>query len=65
LVRPVDAAVFCCRNDLFLAGVILLGVPGTPVWSLGLIIGIDVVFGGSSLVAMAMQARRVPLWMTG
>jgi uncharacterized membrane protein HdeD (DUF308 family) len=47
--------------DLFLAGVILSGVPGTLVWALGVIVGIDMVFGGASLVAIAMQARRAPL----
>jgi uncharacterized membrane protein HdeD (DUF308 family) len=46
--------------DLFLAGVILSGVPGTLVWALGLIVGIDMVFGGASLVAIALQARKVP-----
>jgi uncharacterized membrane protein HdeD (DUF308 family) len=45
--------------DLFLAGVILSGVPGTLIWALGLIVGIDMVLGGASLIAMAIQARRV------
>jgi uncharacterized membrane protein HdeD (DUF308 family) len=44
--------------DLFLAGVILSGVPGTLVWALGLIVGIDMVFGGASLIAIALRARR-------
>jgi uncharacterized membrane protein HdeD (DUF308 family) len=46
--------------DLFLAGVVLSGVPGTLVWALGLIVGIDMVFGGASLIAIALQARKVP-----
>ncbi len=45
--------------DLFLAGVIVLGVPGTLAWALGLIVGIDMVFGGASLVAVGLEARKV------
>ncbi len=45
--------------DLFLAGVILSGVPGTLVWAFGLIVGIDMIFGGASLVAIALRARKV------
>jgi uncharacterized membrane protein HdeD (DUF308 family) len=44
--------------DLVLAGIILSGMPGTLAWALGLLVGIDLVFGGMSLIAMAMAARR-------
>jgi uncharacterized membrane protein HdeD (DUF308 family) len=47
--------------DLVLAGIILLGLPGTLGWALGLLIGIDLVFGGTSLIAMALGARRESL----
>lgn len=40
--------------DLFLAAVILLGLPGTVEWALGLIVGINMVFGGASLIGMAL-----------
>ncbi len=43
--------------DLVLAAVILSGMPGTLVWALGLLIGIDLLFGGGSLIAMALTAR--------
>ena len=43
--------------DLFLAGIILSGLPGTLAWALGLIVGINMLFGGASLVAMALSAR--------
>lgn len=43
--------------DLFLAGVILVGLPGTIAWALGLVVGINMTFGGSSLIAMALAAR--------
>jgi uncharacterized membrane protein HdeD (DUF308 family) len=44
--------------DLILAGIIIAGLPGTLAWALGLLVGIDLVFGGVSLIAMAMSARR-------
>jgi uncharacterized membrane protein HdeD (DUF308 family) len=44
--------------DLVLALLILSGLPGTLVWALGLILGIDMVFGGTSLTVMALAARK-------
>ena len=44
--------------DLVLAAAILMGLPGSSVWALGLLVGIDLVFGGSSLIAMALAARQ-------
>jgi uncharacterized membrane protein HdeD (DUF308 family) len=44
--------------DLILAGIILAGLPGTAAWAIGLIVGINLLFGGVALVAMALQARR-------
>jgi hypothetical protein len=35
-----------------------LGLPGTLVWALGLLVGIDMVFGGSSLIAISLEARK-------
>ena len=43
--------------DLFLAAIILMGYPGTAAWALGLLLGINMIFGGSALVAMALHAR--------
>ncbi|MGA7488082.1 MAG: HdeD family acid-resistance protein [Xanthobacteraceae bacterium] len=43
--------------DLILAGIILIGLPGTAVWALGLLVGINMLFGGSALIAMALHAR--------
>jgi uncharacterized membrane protein HdeD (DUF308 family) len=43
--------------DLILAAIIIGGLPGTLAWVLGLLVGIDFVFGGSSLIAMALWAR--------
>ena len=43
--------------DLVLAGLIVWALPGSAVWALGLIVGIDLLFGGWSLIAMALSAR--------
>jgi len=43
--------------DLVLAGIILFGLPGTAVWAIGLLVGINLVFGGSALISMALHAR--------
>jgi uncharacterized membrane protein HdeD (DUF308 family) len=43
--------------DLILAGIILIGLPGTAAWALGLLVGINMLFGGSALIAMALHAR--------
>lgn len=43
--------------DLIMAGVIIWLLPVAAFWALGLIIGIDFVFGGSSLIGMAFAAR--------
>jgi len=44
--------------DLVLAGILIWFLPFAAVWGLGLIIGIDFIFGGSSLVALALAARN-------
>jgi uncharacterized membrane protein HdeD (DUF308 family) len=43
---------------LVLAVMIFTGLPGTAGWALGLLAGIDMVFGGFALIAMAMAAKR-------
>jgi len=43
--------------DLILAAVIFAGLPGTAAWALGLLVGINMVFGGAALIAMALHAR--------
>jgi uncharacterized membrane protein HdeD (DUF308 family) len=43
--------------DLFLAAVILTGLPGAGAWALGLIVGINMLFGGASMIGMALAAR--------
>jgi uncharacterized membrane protein HdeD (DUF308 family) len=43
--------------DLFVAVIILIGLPGSFAWALGLIVGINLLFGGASMIAMALAAK--------
>jgi len=43
--------------DLALAGIIFAGFPITAAWALGLLVGIDMVFGGTALMSIAIGAR--------
>jgi uncharacterized membrane protein HdeD (DUF308 family) len=43
--------------DLFLAAIIIWGLPASGVWVLGLIVGIDLLFGGGALIMLAVAAR--------
>jgi uncharacterized membrane protein HdeD (DUF308 family) len=43
--------------DIVLAAILFAGLPGTALWALGLLIGINMLFGGWSLIAMALSAR--------
>ena len=43
--------------DLVLAAIIISGLPGTLTWALGLLVGIDLVWGGVSLIGIALAAR--------
>jgi uncharacterized membrane protein HdeD (DUF308 family) len=44
--------------DLILAGIIFSGLPETATWALGLLIGINLVFGGTAMIGMALAARH-------
>ncbi len=43
--------------DLVLAAIIFAGLPGTAAWAIGLLVGINMLFGGTSLIAIALHAR--------
>jgi uncharacterized membrane protein HdeD (DUF308 family) len=45
--------------DLTLAAIILVGLPGTAAWALGLLVGINMLFGGTALIGMALNAREI------
>jgi uncharacterized membrane protein HdeD (DUF308 family) len=45
--------------DLVLAAIIMAGLPGTAAWAIGLLVGINMLFGGAALIGLALHARRV------
>jgi uncharacterized membrane protein HdeD (DUF308 family) len=44
--------------DLILAGIIFAGLPESATWALGLLVGINLVFGGTAMIGMALAARN-------
>ncbi|MBU6464691.1 MAG: HdeD family acid-resistance protein [Bradyrhizobium sp.] len=44
--------------DIVIAGIIIAGLPGSALWAVGLLVGINLLFGGASLIGMALAARR-------
>jgi uncharacterized membrane protein HdeD (DUF308 family) len=44
--------------DLALALMIFAGLPSTAAWAVGLLVGINMLFGGTALIAMALHARK-------
>jgi uncharacterized membrane protein HdeD (DUF308 family) len=44
--------------DLLIAAIIIAGLPGSALWAIGLLVGINLLFGGSSLIGMALAARN-------
>jgi uncharacterized membrane protein HdeD (DUF308 family) len=44
--------------DLVLGAMIFAGLPSTAAWAIGLLVGINMIFGGSALIGMALHARN-------
>ena len=44
--------------DLVLAVMIFAHLPSAAAWAVGLLVGINMIFGGAALVAMALGARK-------
>ena len=44
--------------DIIIAGLIIAGLPGSAEWALGLLVGINMLFGGATLIGMALAARN-------
>jgi uncharacterized membrane protein HdeD (DUF308 family) len=44
---------------MILAGLIWANFPGSAAWAIGLLVGINMIFGGWTLVMLAMAARSV------
>ncbi|MDB5515345.1 MAG: hypothetical protein JWQ17_2103 [Tardiphaga sp.] len=44
--------------DILIAAMIIAGLPGSAEWAIGLLVGINLLFGGASLIGMALAARN-------
>jgi uncharacterized membrane protein HdeD (DUF308 family) len=44
-------------SDLVLAAIIIMGWPGTAVWALGLLVGVNLVMSGCAVVSGALTGR--------
>ena len=44
--------------DILIAFLIISGLPGSAEWAIGLLVGINLVLGGASMVGMALAARK-------
>jgi len=44
--------------DIIIAFFIIAGLPGSAEWAIGLLVGINLLFGGASLIGMALAARN-------
>ncbi len=43
--------------DIVIAFFIIAGLPGSAEWTIGLLVGINLMFGGATLIGMALAAR--------
>lgn len=43
--------------DIVLAGLILTGLPSSAAWAIGVLLGVNLIMGGISLLLMALHAR--------
>jgi uncharacterized membrane protein HdeD (DUF308 family) len=43
--------------DIVLASIIIFALPGTSAWTLGLLVGINLIFGGTALITIGLHAR--------
>ena len=50
--------VFSGVIDLILAAILISGLPGTALWAVGLLVGIDLAFGGASIIGLALSADK-------
>ena len=44
--------------DILIAAIIISGLPGSALWAVGLLVGINLLFGGATLIGMALAARK-------
>ena len=44
--------------DIIISGLIITGLPSSAEWAIGLLVGINLLFGGVSMIGMALAARH-------
>jgi uncharacterized membrane protein HdeD (DUF308 family) len=44
--------------DILIPFFIIAGLPGSALWAIGLLVGINLLIGGTALVGMALSARN-------
>src|ERR1700744_3561716 len=44
--------------DILIAAIIISGLPGSALWAIGLMVGINLLIGGTALIGMALAARN-------
>ncbi|HSY55174.1 MAG TPA: HdeD family acid-resistance protein [Bradyrhizobium sp.] len=44
--------------DLLIAAIIITGLPGSALWAIGLLVGVNLLFGGATLIGVALAARN-------
>jgi uncharacterized membrane protein HdeD (DUF308 family) len=47
--------------DIVIAFFIIAGLPGSAEWAIGLLVGVNLLFGGATLIGMALAARNAKL----
>lgn len=50
--------VFSGVVDLILAALVIAGLPGSALWAVGLIVGIDLAMAGAGIVGLGLAARK-------
>ena len=43
--------------DIIIASIIIAGLPGSALWAVGLLVGINLLFGGATLIGVALAAH--------
>ena len=44
--------------DILVAAIIIAGLPGSALWAVGLLAGVNLLFGGAALIGMSLAARK-------
>jgi len=61
-LRVQSAGSFwACVKETPADGLIIAGLPGSAEWAIGLLVGINMLFGGFSLIGMALARGRAEL----